>query len=401
MKKTVSILLCGLAVLTAGAQKSNVDEAKKLAGKIDKIEQARSLIQEAMQNPETSEQANTYYVAGKIEWDAYNNNIMRQMANPEAVNPVEMAKELINGYDYFLKVFPLDELPDEKGKVKPKYTKELQGKISEKSSDFWNAGAILFQEKEYYPNAYKAFMIYGDMPDLEVLGPKRPEIADTTRAIAYFNAGISAWSANKVDEAAEAFRKARLNNYTSPEACVYEIACWQNIEQNDSTRENEARDKIFAAAQAGFNKFGLEQPVFLNNMVNSMINSGRQQEALDLVTSAMEQYPNVANLYGLRGYINDRMKNEEASEADYRIAAELPDVDYDTLRNAVTKLLRIGQEKWNEIELGDPEIRTKKDNVRKNYFEVAKKYAEKAKTLTQDPGDMDYLIESIDYQLSL
>lgn len=400
MKKLITLAFCSMALLTAGAQKANVEQAKKLSGKTDKIEEARSLIKEAIANPETSGEALTFYTAGKIEWDAYDKNSAKQMVNPESVNPVDMAQELINGYNYFIQVFPLDQIPNEKGEIKPKYTKELQKKIAEKQANFWDNGAVLFNEK-LYPQAYEAFMIYGDMPDLEVLGNHKPETVDTLRAIAYFNAGIAAWSANEVDKAVVAFRKARENNYSSPDAAIYEIACWQNIEQNDSTRENEARDNIFTAARGGYEKFGIEQPVFLNNMVNSMVNSGRENDALAIVNEAMTTYPDKASLYGLRGYLNDRMKNEDASEADYRKAAEMPDVDYETMRNAVTKLLRIGQEKWNAIELGDPDIKSKKENVQENYFQVAKKYAEKAKTLTDDPGDMDYLLESIDYQLSL
>lgn len=401
MKKVLSLTLCGLAVLTAGAQKATVDQAKKLAGKTDKIEEARSLIQQALQDPETANQALTYYTAGKIEWDAFDKNAATQMVNPDNVNPIEMANQLLNGYNYFLQVFPLDQIPNEKGEVKPKYTKELQKKIAEKEPNFFDAGANYYGAQMYYPQAYQAFMIYGDMPDLEVLGNHKPVVADTVRATSYFNAGISAWSANQVEDAAQAFRKAWLNNYPHAEAYIYEIACWQNLEQNDSTRENEARDKIFEVAQAGYNKFGMDQPVFLNNMVNSMLNANRQNDAVEVVNQAIQTYPDRANLYGLRAFIYDRMGNEEASEADYRKAASMPDVDYETMLNAVKKMLRVGQEKWNEIELGDPEARTKKQYVRDNYFTVAKQYGEKARTLSNDTSDIDYLMESIDYQLSL
>lgn len=401
MKKIITLAMCGLAVVAMNAQKANVDQAKKLAGKVEKIEEARALINQAIQNPETSGDALTYYTAGKIEWDAYDKNAAKQMVNPDAVDAVEMANELLNGYNYFLQVFPLDQIPNEKGEVKPKYTKEIQKKIAEKENNFWEAGAVLFGEKKFYPEAYNAFMIFGDLPELAVLGDKAPVVADTLRATSYFNAGLAAWSADKVDEAAVAFQKARENNYTQPEAYIYEIACWQNIEQKDESRENEARDKIYAAAQAGFEKFGMDQPVFLNNMVNSMLNSEKENEALEIVNNAIALYPDKASLFGLRGFIYDRMKNEDAAEADYRKAADMPDVDYDTMRNAITKLLRVGQEKWNEIELSDPEIMVKKDNIRKNYFQEAKRYAEKAKSLTEDPSDLDYLMESIDYALTL
>lgn len=401
MKKFFTLAVCGLAVMAVNAQKANVDQAKKLSGKVDKIEEARGLINQAIQNPETANDALTYYTAGKIEWDAFDKNAAKQMVNPESVDPVEMSNELLNGYNYFVKVFPLDQVPNEKGEIKPKYTKELQKKIAEKDTKFWEAGAIFYGEKKYYPEAYDAFMIFGDLPENTLLGDKAPVVADTLRATAYFNAGLAAWSADKVEMAATAFQRARENNYTQPEAYIYEIACWQNIEQKDESREDEARDRIFVAAKAGFDKFGLEQPVFLNNMVNSMLNANKEQEALQVVNDAIARYPETASLYGLRAFVYDRSENEEASEADYRKAASMPDVDYETMKNAIKKLLRVGQEKWNEIELRDPDIQAKKDAVRTNYFQEAKKYAEKAKGLTDDPDDLDYLMESIDYALTL
>lgn len=401
MKKLATGILCGLVALSGFAQKANVDQAKKLIGKVDKIGEARSLIQEAMKNPETANDPNTYYIAGKIEWEALAKNRLTQAITPDKVDPVEMGNELLNGFDYFLKVLPLDQIPNEKGQVKPKFTKEIQKKIAEADNDFFNAGAVFYSANKFYPEAYNSFMIYGDMAEMDELGPNKPAIPDTMRATSYLNAGLAAWQANEVDAAAKAFGKARMNNYPHPEATIYEIACWQNIEGNDTTRGEEAKQHIFAAASDGYKKFGIEPPVFLNNMVNSMINSNQDNEALAMVNDAISKYGDKASLYGLRGFINDRMNNDDASEADYRKAAAMDDADYDTMRNALTKLLRVGQQKWNDIELGDPEAHAKKQNIRTNYFEAAKAMAEKAKSLTNDPSDMDYLLESIDYQLSL
>lgn len=400
MKKIFTIALCGLAVLCAGAQKATVDQAKKLAGKTDKINEARALIQEAIQNPETANQALTYYTAGKIEWDAYDKQKAVQMASPDNVNPLDMSNELLQGLDYFVAVFPLDLVPNEKGEVKPKYVKELQKKIAEKHTDFFDAGAVFYGEK-MWPQAFVAFMNYGDLPDMDLLGNHKPQVPDTTRALAYYYAGLSAWSGNQLDNAAYAFAKAREHNYTQPDAYIYEIATWQNIEQNDTTREKEAMNAIFDASKAGYEKFGMEQPIFLNNMVNSMLNSGRENESLQLANDAIGRYPDYAALYGLRAFVYDRMGNSDASEADYRKAASMPNVDYETMLNAVKKIFRTGQEKWNEIELNDADIVAKKKAVHTNYFEEAKKMAEKARTLTDDTSAIDYLIESIDYQLSL
>lgn len=400
MKKVLSLALCGLAVFSLGAQKTNVEQAKKLAGKVDKIGDARALIGQALSDPETANQADTYYVAGKIEWDAFNKNKSTQAINPEKVNPLEMGEQLLNGYNYFIQVFPLDQIPNEKGEIKPKYIKELQKKIAEKESDFFEAGAN-FYNTENYPQAYQAFMIYGDLPELDLLGSQAPLVADTIRAVAYFNAGLAAWTANNLDNAAEAFKKARLNNYTDPNACIYEIATWQNIQQRDENRLDEAKDRIYEAATAGFEQFGMEQPVFLNNIVNSLLNSDKEQEALNIVNGAIEQYPDLASLYGLRGFVYDRLGNDDASEADYRKASGMDGVDEETLKNGSKKLLRIGQTKWNDIPLGDPEALTKKADIKNNYFYAAKAMVEKARELNPSDPDLDYLTESVDYAVTL
>lgn len=113
MNRFLTIALCLAAVGTAGAQKANVDQADKLAGKTDKLTEARNLIKQAMENPETKNQARTYYVAGKIEFDAYDNATKAQMINPDdpTAKPAVMADELMNGYNYFIKALPSIAFP--------------------------------------------------------------------------------------------------------------------------------------------------------------------------------------------------------------------------------------------------------------------------------------------------
>lgn len=401
MRKIISIAMCGLAVLTVGAQKANVDQAKKLAGKTEKIDEARSLIKEAMANPETSEDALTYYTAGKIEWDAYEKNLAKQMVNPDAVNPVDMSDELLNGYGYFLQVFPLDKLPNAKGEIKPKYTKELQKKIAGRHGDFWNAAINYHNADMKYPQAYNAFMIFGDLPELAVLENHAPQVPDSTRALAYFYAGTEAYEVNANDESAKAFRKARDLDYNDSRVYLFEIASWEKIENSDSTRYNEARDSIFSISKAGYDKYGLEQPLFLNSMVTALIDDEKPDEAITLLSEASQKYPDAAFIFGLMGYANDRAGNDEASEANYRKAVKMDGVDYETLRLAARKFLRMGRNKWDEIEIGDPDIVAKKNEVRTKYFESAKETALQARALTENTAEIDAVIDDIDYLLSL
>lgn len=401
MKRFFTIALCLAAIGSASAQKAVVDQANKLAGKTDQLNQARNLIQQAMSNPETQNDARTYFVAGKIEFDAFDNATKAKMINPSdaSAQGTVMADELIQGYKYFLKALPLDSVPNEKGQVKPKYSKDILNKIGGHANDFFTAGADYFNNKDYYPKAYEAFMIYGDLPASGMLG-KMAELIDPSQiATSFFNAGLSAYSGNSVEESAKAFRKARLAGYDQPECYIYEIACWQNIAQKDEARMKEAQDNILEIAKAGHEKYGLEQPLFINNMINSIVTDGNIQGALDVLNKVIAENPDNANLYGLRGYVYDRADKDAESEADYRKAANLPNVDFETLKNASKKIFRIGTSKWNEIEGASAEATQARQNVKTNYFEAAKTIAEKAATMQADDSDLQNVLESINYAL--
>ncbi len=396
MKKFFSLALCLAAVASMSAQKQNVDQAAKLSGKADKLTEARELIKSAMENPETKDDARTYFVAGKIELDAFDNSYKAQMINPDNVNTDEMGQQLINAYHYFLQALPLDSVPDEKGNVKPKFSKDIVSKLAGHHRDFGNAGVNFFNSKKFYPQAYEAFMIYSDMPSLPFMGKSAPVVPQEDIATFYFNAGLSAYSGNAVEEAAKAFKKSREAGYSAEEPYIYEIASWQNIAQTDEARTDEAKNNILAAAKAGYDKFGLQNPLFMNNMVNSMVSDGKNDEAIALLTQEISAHPDNAILYGLRGYVNDRAGNDDASEADYRKAASLPDVDFETLKNASKKIARIGTMKWANIE-GATEAQ--RQEIKTRYFDSAMEIADKAANINPNDDDLNYVIENIQYAL--
>lgn len=401
MNRFLSIALCIAAAGTACAQKANVDQANKLAGKIDQIQQARELIQQAMQDPETNNDPRTYFVAGKIEFDAFDKAYSAKMINPNdpSVNELEMANQIVNGYNNFIKALPLDSLPNEKGQVKPKYSKDILNKIGGHVNDFFAAGANFFNEKKYYPEAYEAFMIFGNLPSTGMLGKAAAMIDPQQIATAYFNAGLSAYQGGELEKSADAFRNARNAGYDQPESFIYEIACWQNIAQNDESRLNEAQEKILDVARAGHEKFGLEQQIFISNMINSLVTEGQIDEALNQLSNDIAANPDNAALYGLRGYVYDRAEKNDLSEADYRKAASLPNVDFETLKNACKKIFKIGTEKWNEIEGASAEATAARQNIKTNYFEAAKNIANQAAGMQPGDADLDNVMESINYAL--
>lgn len=398
MKKMITLALTALAVCSVSAQKANVDQAKKLSGKIDQIEAARQLIDAAKQDPSTANDPLTYYIAGKIEFDAYDNAVKKQMFNPndKDVNPLNMSEQLLNGYKAFIEMMPLDQVPNEKGQVKPKYTKDAESKLNGHYNDYFTAGGTFYNSQKYFPEAYEAFMIAGDMPSAAYATKIVAATPDTIRNQAYFNAGVSGYAGNKLVEAAKAFKAGRLNGSNNVQNYIYEIACWQYMAQNDSTMAAQSRAEIDEIAMAGFKKFGMAEPVFINNLVNSMVLDGKMADAIALIDTQLAETPDNAALYGLRGFVNDRKGDDDASVNDYRKAASLPGVDFETLKNVSKKLFRVGVAKREAVNPNDSAALAA---IKADYFQYAKEIAEKAKAMQPSDSNINDVIENIDYIL--
>lgn len=392
MKKILTIALCSMTVCSLNAQKINVDAAKKLAGKVDKIEEARSIINEAKNNEETKNDPNTYFIAGKIEYDAFDKSKLKQATNPKDVNPIEMAQEVVNGYYNMMQVMPLDT-QDPKAKL----SNEAIKKINSHYDDYTNAAVAFYNDKKYYPEAYNAFLIAGMVPTSEYADKNLKAIPDSLVNQSFYNAGICAYSGNALEDAAKAFKMARMNNSDNEQNYIYEIACWQYLASNDSTKEAAAKREIDEIAKAGYDKFGMEKDVFFNNLVNSLVMDDKMDDALTLINQQIEKTPNLANLYGLLGYVNDRKGDDDASVAAYRLAANMDGVNAETLKNVCKKLFKVGVAKRESL---DPKDVAGKQALKADYFEAAKAIAERAKQMSPDTtSDLDYVIENIDYAL--
>lgn len=404
MKKCLSIAFMLATVASMSAQKANVDQANKLAGKVAEIETARNLIKEAAQNPETQNDPRTYFTGGKVEFQAFDKNIQAASVNPESVNPLEAVRNLVDGYNFFMEAIPLDGTQvDANGKpIKAKYKKDISNILSAHAPKFFEMGGMAYNNKAL-PQGYELFKIYATLPELAEQGINiTPEINQRDQALAYYYAGLCAYYAGMLNEAADILAKGRPLGYDEPTAYILEIASWQNIAQEDPSKEAEATAAIERAATAGYEKFGLEQPLFLNNLINSRVQVNDFDTAINMINDAIATNPDNGNLYGMRAFVYDRMGNDDASLSDYRKSANMPTTDFENLKNAAKKIMRVGTEKWNLIEGNSPEAQAARKDVKENYFLAAKAITDQAKTNYPDSAndyDLNNVVENIDYVL--
>ena len=130
--------------------------------------------------------------------------------------------------------------------------------------------------------------------------------------------------------------------------------------------------------------------------MNSLVLDGQLDAALAKVNEVIEQNPDNAALYGLRGFVNDRKEDDAASVNDYRKAVSFSNTDFETLKNAAKKIFKVGTQKWNNIEGATPEQR---NEIKTDYFQYAKEIANRAKAMNAADSDLNYVIENIDYAL--
>ncbi|MCH5222512.1 MAG: hypothetical protein J1E82_00595 [Muribaculaceae bacterium] len=406
MKKLMTTAL-SLAILSTGianAANTIVDQAEKATKGMNPstadLLNARNLINEALQNPEFSNDARTYYVAGTIEMKLYDNGFNAQMLGAEnaETDPLNLGAELMNGYNYYLQALPLDSLPDAKGKIKPKYSKNIQKAIKDHILDFYRVGEGYLQAGKAYPEAYNAFITFANQPEenLKDVKASNPMLIP----YAYFNAGLNAFNAQEFDKSAEAFKNSRLTGFEGPDPYNNEIAAWYGVVRTDENRVNEAKQNIKAVAQAGYDAFGLEQPIFFTNLINAMVQDGENAQALAKVNEMISQYPDNPNLYGLLGFIYSEDNQDDLSLDAYQKAVSQQDVPAEVYKNASNKFLRVGRDKWNALDFTSSTINQDKQDIKAQYFDKSLEYANKAKKALKegeyDP-DIDNLIDSVNY----
>ena len=124
--KKISIL--GFACLAVGSLSAQMQVVKdvehQLKGDVTSYPKAIETLKPAFTNPESANQAQTWYVAGKGAFDFVNNASAMQRVTGE-MNTPQAAQFVLDGFEYLQKALPLDSVADAKGKIKTKYTKDI------------------------------------------------------------------------------------------------------------------------------------------------------------------------------------------------------------------------------------------------------------------------------------
>jgi len=397
MKKIVfTTVVCFLVSLSFGQKKAVSAAKNELKNTPPNFTEARSLIKDALTNPETANDAETWYVAGQIENKQFDDQRALEILGKKPDEEV-MYGALEKILPYFIKAAALDQLPDDKGKVKPKYLKDIRSNLRANRLYYINAGLYAYDQKNYQ-TAYDNFKLYGDIPSIDFLKDEKWDLVDTTEMQIRYYAGVAA-AAIPDHNAAIAMledikNKGYIDNTVFKENELYQRLASEYNQIKDST----SFEKII---KEGFTKFPGED-YYVLNMINLCINTGKFDDAVSYLNKAIAQSPNNAQLYDVLGQIYEADKKTDDAVSNLKKAIELEPNNTDYLSHIGRVYFNLGIEKRTESDdISDAAKSKEVFNQALDYFRESKPYFEEVFKLDPKNSSAIFALRSIYYSLNM
>lgn len=392
MKRVLLTVALCVAASTSFAQKKAVSEAQSIA-KSDKADfgEARTLIKGAMENPETKDDAKTWYVAGFIEDQQFSSERTKQILGQQPNEPV-MYEALLNVLPYFLKSYELDQKPNEKGKVKPKFTKDIKSILGANHMYLFNGGAYYFEQKDY-KKAYDFFNQYIEISELPMFEGTQVAEKDSTFMSVQFYAAVTATQMKDPKVAIAALERAKNTDYRQND--IYQYLCYEYEQAQDSVNFEKTLEE-------GLAKFPKE-PYFLMSLIKAYINSNRNDKAVEYLSTAIANDPNNANLYDVMGTVYETgLKDYANAEKYYKKATEVDPNYVDAIPNLGLFYYNQGVNKLSEANMiNDSKKYQEELAVAKDLFKQALPYMEQAHKAKPEVREYMIALRGIYYNLNM
>jgi tetratricopeptide (TPR) repeat protein len=390
MKKISILSACLLAATTMSAQQAVVKDAERAMKSGADVSEVVKIITPAFTDPETANQANTWYIPGKTAFKQYDDLLAKKAFNQLPENgTVTMAHDLLDGYEYFTKALPLDSLPDEKGKIKPKYSKEIRNTLAGHFQDYNNAAVDLWGVKEF-DNAYKSWEIYLSLAEDPSYAKTINVPADTMLAEIMYNQALAAWQTDKFDLALQAFIKAKDKGYTKKNLYDYAIAVAVAAKNDDA---------VFQIAKEAQPLYGNEDPNYIGYMINTYVNNKDYDKAFATIEEAIAANPNNAQYYVMQGILNEQKENREQAKASYKKALDIDSYNASALFYYGKALCEDAYALSDQAPVTPKEAEAYFNSKIRPVFQEAAEYLENAYNVNEENTDALRYLENVYYNL--
>ena len=297
MRKLSLLLVLIFCASMSFAQKGKVAQANSYltSGKLD---QAKKLIDIAIQHKKCVAYAKAYFVKGQI----YQAIAESQIASYKKLDPDPLTK----AWDAFQEVIKLDE--------KKHFTKKLKPQYKNLIIDYTNK-AIEYYNSEKFAEAVAAFEKVLALENDDIVTEGKAAQVDT---MVIYNTAIAAQRASMYDVAEKYCRETLKLNYEP--AKTYAIL--SNVLKTKGDKEGALK-----VLQEGFEKYP-ENEYMLIELINYYLLGSEPEKAEQYLDAAIKQDPTNASYYEAKGSLYDKINEPEKAEAMYRKTLELRPDDF-------------------------------------------------------------------------
>ena len=321
MKGNLNILSLIIAILLQSpilfAQKRVVDQVKQdlnnMSLSIDSYKNAISNIAPALQDEETKNDAEAWYIAGIANFRLYDKCMQLKTIGQSDIDENLMYSSLLIGYDNFQQALKLDSVvvKDKKGnikydknnkpKIETKFSKKIIKILYEHFNDFRIGGGIFYVKQNNYANAYKAWDIYTTMPYAGYYKRNKFAINDSIIGKYCYMKGIAAKMNEDNAKALEAFLDAIEIGYNKKDVFDFAINCAE-IEKNE--------ELLVSLVKQAYAEYGKDDSRYITFMLNYAIANKHYDDATKIIDMAIAEYPNNAEYYDLKGVLVENQSGD-------------------------------------------------------------------------------------------
>lgn len=295
MKKySVAVAMVALS-MSVFAQKANLKATDNALYEPMDLAEARKNIEPAMTHPETANQAKTFNLAGKTYVLSY-----KEIAGGS--NRADIKNYLLKATDAYFKAWDLDQQPNEKGKVKPAYSKEIKNKLTQLQEYLIGEGNNCYTSQDY-KGAVALWTKYMEIPN-------SPAMAGTPKDSIYNDIYFFTINAALLDE-----------DLKKKEAITM-MEDFKNVDHKDASKmydwlyqsyiENGDTVKAISTLKEGIAK-NPDNKFLFGSLINYYISSKKVDEAVKYLDEAIAKNPKEVQYHNVKG--NSLMKAKEYDKA--------------------------------------------------------------------------------------
>ena len=378
MKRVLFSMVLLMAVSFAFAQEKNVKEAKSIAGEVKPdFAKAEQLINEALTNPETKDNAATWDVAGYIQ-KRINEKEMENAYLRKPYDTLKVYNSVLNMYNYYVKCDELAQIPNEKGKIKNKYRIANSKTILAERPNLINGGIQYFNLNKN-EDALKYFAAYVDAATLPMMEKENLLEKDTILPQVAYYATLAADRVGDKD-AVMKYAQYALKDKENGQFAMQLLT--------DAYKAKGDTAKWVEKLQEGIVKFP-ENQYFFANLVDYYSSSNQNDKAMQFADDMLAKDPNNKLYLYVKAYLYHNMKDYEKAIEFYKKTLDIDPAYAEACSNLGLVYLLQAQEYADKApaDINDPNYATAQTEIKK-FYEAAKPYYEKARELKPDQKDL-------------